>query len=500
MKPRIGRALVGLIVVAAAISGSRAASADEPKLTTSTPSHLPSGLAGRIQHITDVVLEHHIDPPARQQMILSGIKALYKAAGLPVPVGLSSRVSAVTSQKQLDSLLAEAWPKSTAKLAAGSELEEHVLEGLLSSVPGDATLISEKERKVAEQFAGNRYVGIHITLRFDEQQQSPVIAEVFEGGPADRAGVKPEDLIEQINGVGTKGVKLLETVNRLRGDEGTSVTIKVRQPKAKESRTYSIVRGQHPHETLRGLRKRSDGGWIFRLGGPDPIGYVKITDLMGSTPHELRKVAQQLQTEGLKALVLDLRSLHGRSAHATVLVADSLLESGAIGRIRTNKGESAFQAEPEAILRGWPLAVLVNGSTTGTAEWLAAALQDNRRAILIGLPTYSAQSNPGFGFVTSAISVDGEWAVSLATGILERGDGRPLSLLDQSVPTQIRSHEIARQLGVHPNVTVQGPAPAKIDGMLGYPSAAREADEIEVLPNTAVSKAVETLRESLKKT
>ena len=77
----------------------------------------------------------------------------------------------------------------------------------------------------------------------DEQENRPKLHEVFEGGPADRAGVKKDDVLEQIDGVDTKGMPLREAVNRLRGDEGTSVTVKVRSPKAKELRTYKITRG-----------------------------------------------------------------------------------------------------------------------------------------------------------------------------------------------------------------------------------------------------------------
>jgi carboxyl-terminal processing protease len=501
MKPRIRITLSGLIVVSAAMAGSRAASADEPVPARSTPSQLPSGLATRIQHITDVIMEHHIDPPARQQMILSGIKALYKAAGLPVPAGLSSRVSAVTTIEQLRSLLEDAWPKSTAKGVAANELQEQLLQGLCSTVPGDAYLISAKDRKVAEQISGNRYVGIHVAVGTDDQEKRPKIADVFEGGPADRAGVKNDDLIEQIDGVDTKGIPLRDFIERLRGDEGTSVTIKVRQPKAKESRTYSIIRGQHARESLRGVRKRSGGGWDYRLDGPDPIAYVKIIDLMASTPHELRKVAQQLEAEGLKALVLDLRTLQGWTAHTAVLVADSLLESGAIGRIRTTKGETAYQAEPEAILRGWPLAVLVDGSTSGTAEWLAAALQDNRRAVVVGSPTQGPQPSAVFGYVTSVIPLDGEWSITLSTTILERGDGRPLVLAEERGRMPLRPRAISSQAGVHPDVTVQAPDPVRANGVLKYPAVvARGAEEVKILPNTALQKAVETLRASLKKT
>ena len=72
----------------------------------------PPDLAKRVQEITDAVLEHHIDPPVRQQMILSAIKALYRTAGVPVPAGLGRRVSAVSTSDQLAEFLAEAWPKT----------------------------------------------------------------------------------------------------------------------------------------------------------------------------------------------------------------------------------------------------------------------------------------------------------------------------------------------------------------------------------------------------
>ena len=119
----------------------------------------------------------------------------------------------------------------------------------------------------------------------------------MEGGPADRAGVKDGDLIEEIDGVATKGMALREVVDRLRGDEGTDVTIKVRQPKETKSRTMTITRGQLPHPTIEGVRKRPDGDWEVRFEGlPDPIGYLKITEIGASTPHELRKLAQQTRS------------------------------------------------------------------------------------------------------------------------------------------------------------------------------------------------------------
>jgi len=419
----------------AAAACSTAAIPDDSSPPPSAPARKdPADLAKRVLEITDAVLEHHIDPPTRQQMVLGGIKALYRKAGLPVPHGLSRRISELATAEQLEPFLAGAYPKSVAETVSAKALEESLLSGLLESVPGDARLISAKERKVAEQFEGNRYVGLHIALKTDDQEKRPQLAEVMEGGPADRAGVKKDDFIEQIDGVDTKGMELRDAVDRLRGDEGTDVTIKVRQPKAQELRTYKITRGQLPRKTVRGVRKRSFEGWDVRLDGPDPIGYLQITEITGSTPHELRKFARQLESEGVRALVLDLRGLSTDNLHPTVLVADSLLDHGCIGRIETAHGETKYQADSDALFRDWPLVVLIDELTGGTAEWLAAALQDNHRAVLVGMPSSSALGVPGVGVESTVPVGDGAWSITLTTGRLERGDGRPLGIEATSAP------------------------------------------------------------------
>ena len=220
----------------------------------------------------------------------------------------------------------------------------------------------------------------------------------------------------------------MKPFDRLRGDEGTNVTIKVRQPTAQELRTYKITRGQLPRMTVRGVRKRSSGGWDVRLDGPGPIGYLQITEVTASTPHELRKLASQLESDDARALVLDLRGLRTDNLHSTVVLADALLNHGCIGQIRTAHGETKYQADSDALFQDWPLAVLIDETTAGAAEWLAAALQDNHRAVLVGMPSYSALGMPGTGVQSTILVGDGAWSIVVTTGRLERGDGRPLAV------------------------------------------------------------------------
>ena len=412
------------------------------------------------------MLEHHIDPPARQQMILSGLKVLYRTAAMPVPFGLGGRVSAVSTTEQLGALLADLWPKNTVKAVPANKLEDAFFKGLLAVVPGGAELMTAKDRRVTEQIEGNRYVGIHISLGMDEKEKQPVLINVIERGPADRAGVKVGDVIEEIDGVATKGMALRDVVDRLRGEEGTDVTIKVRQ----SGRTMKMTRGQLPRATIEGVRKRPNGDWDLRFDGlSDPIGYLKITDINASTPHEIRKLAQQLESQGARALILDLRG-GGRSntVHPAVLLADCLLDQGPIGRVRTARGETNYQADSDALFRGWPMAVLVDMNTSGAAEWLAAALQDNHRATIIGTLTHGARRasfrrpiQEESEEVRTRVSVgDGSLSIELTTGILERGDGRALSATTEVVigPARgILSQRTAQpeeiQTGVKPDIS-----------------------------------------------
>ncbi len=250
--------LVGAVLIAGTL---RQAAADSPS-PAATELTGPRELGKHVQDITDTVLRHHLDPPARQQMILAGIKGLYEAAGLPIPAGLSRRVSALTTPEQFTALLVELWPSKPAKSIRTGDLEEALVNGLLASVPGGAEITSAKEHEVQEQFQGNRYVGIHIQVRYDEKEKRTIIDGIVPGGPADRAGMMREDRFEQIDGVDTKDMTLRQVVDRLRGADGTDVSVTVRQPKG-EARTLKATRGPLFIATITGVQKKTSGEWDY---------------------------------------------------------------------------------------------------------------------------------------------------------------------------------------------------------------------------------------------
>jgi len=477
---------------------------DEAPLSPSAPGSKPSPeLARRIGEITDAVLAYHIDPPARQQMILSAIKALYKASGQPVPRGLGRRVSTLSMPDQVASFVVEIWPKSQVEPITAKALEEVVLEGLLGDVSGEAELISEKDRVVMEQTEGNRYVGIHIALGMDNQEKRPKINAVIEGGPAERAGVKENDLIELIDGVDTKGMILREAVDRLRGQEGTEVTIKVRRPKATNSRTYTIMRGQHARSTVQGVRKRSAGGWDCRVDVSSAIAYLRINEITASTAHDLRKLAAQVESQGCQAIVLDLRSVGGTSIHPAVLLADTLLAAGVIGRMQTAERDVTYQADSDALFRSLPMAVLVDQFTSGTAEWIVASLQDSHRAIIVGRPTFSAMIATQAGIdrrsdVRSRVLLgDGSGAIELTTGRLERADGRRISRDSSAArPVDRDSARTEVATGVQPDHVV-GKAGGGPQGSAPFRPGPKSDQKLDNANDEVLNEAVRLLRKSL---
>lgn len=398
-------------------------------------------VASRAWQITDAVLARHVEPPVRQAMILAGARTMALETRHALPPDLARRVSNLAGPEPLAALLDEilAAPK-LADDPANPELvsipdertpAEIFLDGVLSAVPGGAELLPEKERKVRESMAANLYVGIQIQIGVDDKTKRPKFLKVLEGGPADNAGARLNDLIEEIDGASTEGMRLSQVVDRLRGAEGTEVLVRFRRPSSDEVFTKSMIRGTLPRATVEGVFPLPGKRWAVRLEGPAPIGYLKITEVSGSTPRELRAFAEQLESEGIKALVVDLRPTSSAGLHQAVLLADALLDGGVIGRVRTVDGEKTYSAQPDSLFRGWPIVVLEAGTRDAEVAWLCEALKDNERATILGEPNL-----PRDATVSEAVPLPGgDWSVKMATGRLERGDGRPLDRRGKGWPT-----------------------------------------------------------------
>lgn len=379
----------------------------------SDTSEIPESVESRVLAITETILQQHIDPPTRQEMILAGVKALYRAKGQTSAKGLSEQISRLSADDEfldyLNSLRSELELPS---------FERILINGMFQAVPGGGGLVKAPDVKVQEQIAANRYVGIGIALAMNNKSDLPFISKVFYDGPGWRAGIKTDDVILEIDGVSTRSIGLGDVVKMLRGEADTEVTLVVRQPDA-EPRTLTITRGVTFIPTVEGSQPSSEGQWQYTIDSAEDIALLRFKSIGPSTLHELRKVEAELRGKKVRAIVLDLR-LGGGLLHDTVMVADQFLDGGTIGRVRTRDSTKTHEARPGCLFQGIPLAVLIAERSNADRVFLTAALQDQQRAIVIGEPTI------GETYVNSFVSLPSGDQIRIATGIMQRADGTTL--------------------------------------------------------------------------
>ena len=396
---------VFLLLMAGGLAVRSGAADPAPAAPASAP------FARRLWSITELVLDHHVDPPARQQMLLTGVKELLARNGKPVPPALGRRVSAVTTPEQLDALLKDVGPDKTKP-----DSESAAIEGMLTSLPGRAHFFTHEEVKATGTVQSNNYVGIGIQLGKNDKEKLTQIMVPFPGGPFRRAGGKTNDVITEVDGKSMAGVILRDVVTALRGEEGTPVTVTVRQPDATETRLLKMVREVIPFQSAIGFRRVSEENFDFHADPALPVAYVRLESLTSSTYHELRRLERQLRSEGNRALVLDLRDANPGSLVHAAQVADAFLDGGPMWKIRDARGGvKEYKADRDCLFRDWPMIVLVNETTVDTPAVIAAALQDRGRAVLVGGPTSGGVT------VKSLIPLpDGTGGVNLVTGTVER--------------------------------------------------------------------------------
>jgi carboxyl-terminal processing protease len=446
----------------------------------------PPELASQAWAVTEAVLAHHVDPPTRQQMLLGGLKAVYRVGDQPPPRALGRAASGVVDRDGFAEAIARCWPRSVDS-AARVDFTVVFLEGMLAEASGGSSYVPPQDLRVEEQTAGNRYVGVHIAVDVDAASKCVRLNKVMPGGPADVAGLKDGDLFEAVDGVDVRGHPIREVVDRLRGEEGSAVSVAMRRPATHALVVVTMVRRPLFQPTITGVKSKGERDWEVRLDGPDAVGYLRVGSILASTPRELREMARRVDTAHLERLVIDLRGAQGDDPRMAAMLADELLESGLIGRVRTLDSETTVKASPDAVLRGVKIAVLVDQGTQGVAEWLAGALQDNHRAIVVGGETR------GRGAVHTLVPLEkGMGGVKLASTLLLRGDG-----LSKSQPPKAFQDALYALIEREASPVSALDTPENVltpDRMVKPPTSFRRNPTPDLARDPAVRMAIEALR------
>jgi carboxyl-terminal processing protease len=294
------------------------------------------------------------------------------------------------------------------KKATYEALIEGALEGMLKKLDPHCEYMGKSlfEEMQQEQRDTSEGVGISIALR----EGSLTIITVDEQGPAAKAGVQPNDQLIRVGEVLTDNMSTMEVVQHLKGKAGEAVRITVRRPGTKQFLDFNLVRQALQESSVRDAMLLHD-----RLAKPWKIGYARITEFTQGTVKDLSAELDRLEKEGMQAFVLDLRNNPGGLIDSAVGVCGEFLPTNTV--VVTTEGRVASQNPPpyrtparsSKSLRKYPVCVLINQGSASGSELVAGALQDLKRAIVVGTTSF------GKGSVQTVLPMKNGAAMRLTT-------------------------------------------------------------------------------------
>jgi carboxyl-terminal processing protease len=307
------------------------------------------------------------------------------------------------------------------------KLVEDMINGGLERLDPHSQYISAREFKQFDKTSKGRFGGIGIQVGADRQNRGAItVISPMVGTPAYEAGILAGDLIIKIDGKSTENMRMSEAVELIQGDPGQQITLTVLHEGAKEPVDITITRAEIKVQSVLGDVRKADNPkeWDYYIDKQNKIGYLRLTNFAETTADEMRSAVEELQSSGVKGVIIDLRNNPGGLLKSAVAIADLFLTEG---RIVSTKGrnhkEEVYDAQREGTLllpaNKYPMVVLINKYSASASEILAAALQDHGRAVVIGERSY------GKGSVQNVILMEKETsALKLTTASYWRPSGK----------------------------------------------------------------------------
>lgn len=363
----LSAALIALLIASLAVPG---------------PARAQPSTAQFVLTVLDTLRSHYVDPLRAPPMLNAALDSLRKRTGIspfggPIPDAAPDDEAAALFAQRFSEIVSQA----SGRRSAG-DLAFAAAEGMLESLHDSHTgLISsavyQEERRRENGQAAFSGIGI-LMLPRDGQFY---VGEVYPGGPAEAAGIRPFDRVLAVDGKTTSGLREDEVSAMIRGAAGTKCVLTLARPGVDQPVEVSIVRGPI---TVPGLTSRMlDGG----------IGYLRIYEFLPGVGGNFRDAIFSLRRGGMQALVLDMRGNPGGLVDELRDIASALLPpSSPFLQMRTRGGREVMlqTSEPPILPASIPIAVLVDDETGSAAELLAAALQEQSRAVITGDKTAGA--------------------------------------------------------------------------------------------------------------
>ena len=299
-----------------------------------------------------------------------------------------------------------------------SELIEAAIDGMLTSLDPHSSYLSPDDAIAMRVQTRGEFGGLGIEVT--QEEGFVKVVSPMDGTPADEAGMLAGDFITHVDGESLLGLTLDDAVGKMRGPVGAEIIITVVREGEGEPFDVSIIRDTIE---LQAVRARTQGDTV----------YLRITTFNDkTTPNLTEKLAEEVAALGgidnVNGFVIDLRNNPGGLLTQSIRVSDAFLEEGEIVSTRgRNPAEGdRFNATPGDLAQGKPIVVLINGGSASASEIVAGALQDHRRAIVIGTKSF------GKGSVQTIMPLRGDGAIRLTTARYYTPSGRSIQALGVS--------------------------------------------------------------------
>ena len=269
------------------------------------------------------------------------------------------------------------------------DLINAAMKGMLSSLDPHSQFMNPDDFRDMQDDTRSRFNGLGIEVSM--KNGLPTVIAAMEDTPAAKAGVLSGDQILRINGISTERMDLQDAINVLRGPAGAKITLTLLRPSTKEIKEYTLQRAEIKIQSVKGARLLDP-----EFTGPFKIGYIRLVQFNEPTADELSKALDELQKQGMQALILDLRNNPGGLLNSAVDVCAQFLPPNTKvvstqGRVASQQHDySTSGAKKER--SNFPMVVLINEGSASGAEIVAGALKDLHRAVLVGETTFGKGS------------------------------------------------------------------------------------------------------------
>ena len=287
---------------------------------------------------------------------------------------------------------------------------EGAIDGMLKTLDPHTHYLNTAEYQDMMEEQHGSFSGLGIVISKPTLDKPLTVIAPIEGTPAFRAGIRPGDVISQIEGIDTLDISVDQALKKLRGPKGTQVSITVVRPGEEQALHFTIVRDDIPTRSVQ---------YAFMIR-PE-VGFIRVSNFTQTTDRELEEKLQILKNAGMNRLILDLRGNPGGLLEQAVRMADRFLARGQVvvyTKGRTKGSDQEYTATGAGTHIDYPLVVLVNKYSASASEIVAGALQDHDRALIVGKTTW------GKGLVQTVYPLSHRSALALTTAHYYTPSGR----------------------------------------------------------------------------